>query len=219
MGVVTNSVTLPAMSISSLVGYGAAGPSMDEVPNFYLTAGTDGVIEIPLTEIGNGGGGTITVDVENSNSAVVTDLSLDYTSPETSGVLTVTTNTSTPGTSEITITLTNQNNVAADQFAFNTTEVTFSVEVVDVITSLKKSEVHTLNAYPNPVQRDYLFIALGEGGQYSLDVLNDTGQHIHVLHEKEDDQIRIYTGNWQSGVYFINLATGKQRATYKIVIP
>jgi O-glycosyl hydrolase len=219
IGMVTNSVALPAMSISSLVGYGAAGPSMDEVPNFYLTAGSDGVLEIPLTDIRNGGGGTITVDVENSNSTVVTNLSLDYTSPETSGVLTVTTNTSTPGTSEITITLTNQNDVAADLFVFNSTEVTFAVEVVDVITSLKKSEIQTLNAYPNPVKSDYLFIALDEGGPYSLEVLSDTGQHIGVLHEKEDDQVRIYTGNWQSGIYFINLATGKQRATYKIVIP
>ena len=137
-GTIANTVTVPGRSVTTLVGFGPSGPSIDEIPNYSIHVGEDAILEVPLTGIHDGNGGNLKIQVTSSNEKIVPTPTLNYTYPGATGSLILDPSTSTPGKSIITVNLTNQNIVNGSTFGFNSTEVKFSVEVIDVITGIKK---------------------------------------------------------------------------------
>lgn len=138
VGKVTDSIILPTESITTLVGYGPSGPAIDEVPNQYLFVGDDETLTIPISGISDGNGGTIGIEVVSSNTAIVPSAEVQYTYPNGEGVLVLNPVTSSPGKSVITLKLSNTNEITGTDFGFSSTEISFNVEVIDVVTDVKK---------------------------------------------------------------------------------
>jgi hypothetical protein len=136
VGKVTSTVSLPPKSITTLVGYGSAGPSIDDLSNYSFPSGDNMTLEVPLTGLDAGNGNSLQISVKSSNEAIVSDPAISYAYPAAEGKLTLLLNRSLPGKSVITITLDNGADPAG--FGFSTKEISFTVEVSDVITDLKK---------------------------------------------------------------------------------
>lgn len=222
-GVITNTVSLPAESITTLVGYGPSGPSIDEIPNYYIHVGDDDVLEIPLTGISDGNSSDLNIEVTSSDESIVPAPTLNYTYPGATGSLILAPSASAPGRSIITVNLTNQNAVNETTFGFNTTQITFSVEVLDVVTAIKKKERTELKIYPNPINSDFLTLDLtGIHFPRSVEIMDSKGQKIVTVNDNEapvKNKISINTEKWIPGLYFIKITTGEKRIIEKIVKP
>lgn len=220
-GTITNTVSLPAQSITSLVGFGPSGPSVGEIPNYYVHVGDDATLEIPLSDISDGDGGTLSFQVMSSNEAIVPMPTLNYTYPSGNGSLVLNPDTSTPGKSVITITLTNGNTINESTFGFNSTSVSFSVEVLDVVTGSKKKVNSELMIYPNPVDADMLMLDLsGVPGAKRVEIMDSKGQQVFSLGREQagGKELIINTRGWQPGIYFIRVTAGRRRVVEKIVV-
>jgi len=220
-GTITNTISLPAQSITSLVGFGPSGPSVGEIPNYYIHVGEDATLEIPLSDISDGDGGTLSFQVMSSNEAIVPTPILNYTYPSENGSLILNPDTSTPGKSVITITLTNGNPINESTFGFNSTSVSFSVEVLDVVTGSKKKLNNELIIYPNPVDTDELMVDLsGMPGAKKVEIMNSKGQQVFSLGREQTggNELIIHTGGWEAGIYFIKVIAGRRRVVEKIIV-
>jgi glucuronoarabinoxylan endo-1,4-beta-xylanase len=205
----SGTVSLPPMSISTLVGSGDSGPSIDDIGNRYIKAGDPEIIEIPLTGISNGNGGTLTITAESSDEAIITNTEVIYSSPSETGTLKLTANNSTPGKATITLNLQNQNTIDADEFGFNSTSTSFSVEVLNVVTGLKKNESETpLKISPNPTNTGSFRVELEAAPvRRQVSVFNLQGQEITALPiERGQRQITIQSQNWEPGLYYLHVS-------------
>jgi glucuronoarabinoxylan endo-1,4-beta-xylanase len=215
----TGTLTLPAQSVTTLLGYGASGPSMDEIADYYVTAGEDATLNIPLTGIDNGTGGVVTIDVQSSEPSIVPVPSINYSSPSSTGMLTIVPNTSAPGKSVITVKLSNQNAVSSSTFGFNSSERKFVVEVVDAITSLKKSEAEELKVYPNPTTRGLVVEFQSSPIERLMEINNNQGLTVYTGKILPGQRyLEVETSRWEKGFYVLKLGGGKERVTRKIVI-
>jgi O-glycosyl hydrolase len=219
-GNVTNVVALPPQSITTLVGYGPSAPSIDDIPNYYLHIGDDGVLEIPLTGISAGDGGTVNFEVTSSNEAIVSPAAVNFTPPSTTGSLVLNPDTSVPGKSTMTLKLSNENVVSPSDFGFTSTQILFTVEVLDAVTDIKKKVDREVEIYPNPVNADVLVLELSEiyGGRRSVHIMNAQGREIFSVAEGSiTNVLMINTESWAPGLYYITITSGRNRVTEKIV--
>ena len=220
-GVVTDMVSLPGESITTLVGYGLSGPSIDEIPDYLFYVGEEVAMEIPLSGISDGNGGALDISVTSSDEAVVPAPGLNYSYPAADGTLMVNPNTLSPGKSIVTLNLTNGNTVDASTFGFNSMEVSFTVEVLDVVTGTKKKENPEVKIYPNPVDTHKLIVDLsGIQGARTIEIISALG--VPVL-QRSNEQIRgnellINTNGWRPGAYLIRIGDGKKKLTGKIIV-
>jgi O-glycosyl hydrolase len=222
-GTVGDAVSLPPSSITTLVGYGPSAPSIDEIPDYYIHVGDNADVEIPLSGISNGNGGKLHVEMTSSDPSLTPAPVLHYTSPSTTGTLTLHPSASTAGTTVITLRLSNDNQIDASAFGFNSTEVSFSVVVLDAVTGVNKKKVETeTEVYPNPVNSRILLVHLSPfPGNHRLEVFNARGERMFC----DDDvnagakALRIDTSPWPGGVYYIKTSHGAEITSRKIVIP
>lgn len=220
-GIIANVVTLPGESITTLVGNGPSGPSMDEIPNYFFQVGDDASMEIPLSGIADGGGGALNFEVTSSNEAMVPAPELNHTYPSPNGLLVLNPDTSAPGKAVITIKLTNGNTMNESTFGFNSTSVSFSVEVLDEVTGFKKKAKSEIKIYPNPVDAGILTVDLsGMPGLRTVEVTDTRGLvALRIPHEQgSENELTINTAGWKPGLYFIKIAVGRKRITEKIVV-
>jgi O-glycosyl hydrolase len=221
VGVITDQVSLPSQSITTLIGHGASGPAIDEIPNYFLRIGDDSVLEIPLTGISDGNGGMLSFEVTSSNESIVPSPVPSYTYPSAEGSLLLTPVTAITGKSVITLKLTNLNTTDASIFGFNSTETSFTVEVIDVVTDVKKKEKSEVKIFPNPVDADILkvkMVNLQRPG--SLQIINATGERVFMLDDAKllSGEISINTEQWTTGLYFLILTTDRERIVRKMVV-
>jgi hypothetical protein len=205
IGTVDETVTLPPLSISTLVGFGAAGPSIDELPNYYLQAGSAGTVSIPLTGISEGASGPVAIIASSSYPAVVAPPEVVYSYPSATGTLNVQVNTSSPGKTTIMLQLTNGNTDAPAGFSFNEATVTFDIEVVDVITAVKKNESEEISVFPNPAKEQELVVDVGGDGRYRIDIVDSRGRSVFQASDVSGP-LHVLTSGWASGVYIVTVA-------------
>lgn len=223
VGKATDAVSLPAESITTLVGYGSSGPSIDEVPNQYLFVGEEGTIAIPLTGISDGNGGTVNIEVVSSNMAIVPTHEVEYHYPAGEGMLVLHPDTSGPGKSVITLKLTNTNEVAATDFGFSSAETSFHVEVIDVVTGAKKNKQFDpeVSIFPNPVENGTVKIDLpGQGTDRSVRISNMLGTCVFSIDPLDalNDQLVVDTHRWKPGIYLVRVSVGERNIFHKLVV-
>jgi O-glycosyl hydrolase len=219
IGAVNGTVTLPPLSISTLVGFGSAGPSIDEIPNYFLQAGSSETLTIPLSGISAGASGPVDITVTSSNPAIVASPELVYSYPSATGTLNVNPNTSGPGKTTITLRLTNGNPGSPAGFSFNEATITFDIEVVDVVTGIKKKENDEISIYPNPAESSDLIITLGQQDRYRVEVVDGRGQTLFQALDASGS-LHVSTRGWAMGMYVVTVTgTGDFRRTEKIIIP
>ena len=210
--IATSTITLPAKSISTLVGFGPSGPSIDDVANRFLKSGAPEVVEIPLTGISNGNGGTLNITAESSDPTVASALEVIYTSPNPTGVLRFNMNTSAAAKAKITLHLSNQNDTSPTTFAFNSTTTSFDVEVINTVTGLKKNESQTgLKIYPNPSRSGSVEIEFEPASvTRKLTVYDVWGKEITAAPvERGVHHITLQTQTWESGLYYLHVSGNK----------
>jgi glucuronoarabinoxylan endo-1,4-beta-xylanase len=219
-GTITNTVSLPAQSITTLVGYGPSGPSIDDIPNYTIHVGDDDVLEIPLTGITDGNGGKTNIEVTSSDESVVPSPTLNFTYPATTASLILSPPASAPGKSIITVKLTNENIENEGAFGFNSTQVSFSVEVIDVVTGLKKKEnKNELRIFPNPLNSGLLTLDLsGLPFPRTVEISDAKGQRTFYRGEISENPLMIQTERWKAGIYIIQVGAGRKRFIKKIIV-
>lgn len=218
VGTITNVVNLPPRSITTAVGHGAAGPSINEISNYVLHVGDDGNLEIPLTGIDAGAGSTVNVEATSTDPEIVPDLQVNYHAPSEEGSLILKANTSEPGKTVITVKLTNGGVVAPPSFGFISTEVSFTVEVVDLVTGSKKKVDPDVRVYPNPVNERVLVVDVSRlASSVTVEVTDTRGNVVKKLNRQEGS-IFLDTQDWTPGVYFIRVSSRKTRTVEKIII-
>ena len=211
---------MPGQSITTLKGYGLSGPAIDEIANYYFYVGDEASLEIPLSGITDGGGGSVSFEASSSNESVVSSPEVSYTYPASEGTLTLTPNTSAPGRSVVTLKLTNGNTVAS-AFGFNSSEVSFIVEVIDVVTALKKKVNNEIEVYPNPVDADKLIVNLsGLQGVRDVKIMNSVGEPVvHYAGEQLlSNEVIIDTNGWKPGLYLLNISGAGGKLIEKIIV-
>jgi hypothetical protein len=184
-------------------------------------SGDDNALEIPLRGISDGDGGTLSIEVTSSNESVVPSPVLSYTYPSAEGSLLLTPVTSVEGKSVITVKLTNLNTPDATTFGFNSTEVSFTVEVINTVTDVKKKENSEVRIFPNPVDADLVNVSLlNEQGPRSLEVINSTGKKVFMLDrvKMSSGEISINIEQWPPGLYFFIIETARERVIKKMVV-
>ena len=220
-GSVVSSVIVPPKSVTTLVGYGAAAPSIDDIRDYYLHVGDDNSLEVPISGITDGNGGSLGIDVISSNEALVAAPHVSYQYPATQGTLSFTPNTSSAGKSVITVRLTNNRVLNENDFAFNTREISFTISVSDMVTNVKKKVETELRIFPNPVNSDILLLDLsGLDHWRRVEVTNSNGQKVFSLENSPsmDKQITLDTEKWIPGIYFIQVTAGWRRIIEKIIV-
>lgn len=219
VGTVTNSVTLPAASITTLVGYGSVGPSLNEIADQYFKVGDENAREISLNGISSGDGTTLQITATSSNESVVSVSNVIYSYPSAEGKLVIQPNTSSPGKATITVTLDNGSDPSS--FGFSTNTITFDVVIADVITGSKKKVSSEVAIYPNPVQHDILTVDLsGVSRPHSFFIKDVHGKTIFKL---DDDavigqSVDVRTTGWPAGVYYVEMCSDQGRIVEKIVV-
>jgi hypothetical protein len=220
-GVVTNAVGLPGLSITTLEGYGLSGPAIDEIPNHYFFVGDVPSLEIPLSGISNGGGGSIDFLVTSSNESVVSFSNVDYTHPDTDGTLTLVPNTGAPGSALVTVKISNENNVDGSSFGFNSSEVSFIVEVIDLVTSSNEQVSPKFRLYPNPVNAGKLILDLSSfHGSPAVEITNAMGEPVLNFKRGQlrENEVTIDTNGWRPGLYLLKISSGKKKFIEKIIV-
>ncbi len=218
-GTIERNLILPPQSVTTLVGYGTASPSMDDVPDYYVSAGDDTAIEIPLTGIDMGDGSGLQLSVSSSNESVVPVPELSYNYPSTEGTLTLHPNTGMSGESLITITL--DHGVNPSGFGFRTISVSFRVVVTEVVTGVKKKVETDLVVYPNPLYDDFLTVELPPDSRFHAFVVKDIyGRTIfrRANSAPESNSFVVDARGWPTGFYFLEAMNGRQRLVEKIVV-
>jgi glucuronoarabinoxylan endo-1,4-beta-xylanase len=216
---ISNTVGLPPMSITTLVGQGPAAPSIDDIPDYYIPAGKDTTWRIPLAGIGDGNGGQVNISINSTDPSMATS-TLEYSYPDHSGTLVVKPNTSNPGKTTITLNLTNQNVVSSNTFGFNSTSTSFNVQVVDKIAGLKKSEVGKVSVYPNPVDHHVLVIESDdEIDSDDIDIVNARGEGMNINGSLVAlGKITVNTTGWAPGLYIVRIRTKGIQHVKKILL-
>ena len=212
---------MPGQSITTLKGYGSSGPAIDDIPNYYLYVGDDASLEIPLSGLSDGGGGSIAFDVTSSNESVISFSEVDYAYPGSQGILTLNADTSAPGRAVVNVKLTNGNMTDESVFGFNSMRVSFIVEVIDVVTSITKEVSDEIEIYPNPADADKFTVVLPAFQRMgNVSILNALGQPVLRLTAAEllKNQIIIDTSGWKPGLYLLNISTESRDFTRKIMV-
>ena len=117
--------------------------------------------------------------------------------------------------------LTNGNLVEGSAFGFNASEVSFVVEVIDVVTSLKKKVRDEIEIYPNPVDAGKLILDLsGFQGVRDVKIMNAVGEPVaHFTSEQLlENEVIIDTNGWEPGVYLLHLSGASGKGMEKIVV-
>lgn len=221
VGKVTDSIILPTESITTLVGYGPSGPAIDEVPNQYLFVGDDETLTIPMSGISDGNGGTIGIEVVSSNTAIVPSAEVQYTYPNGEGVLVMNPVTSSPGKSVITLKLSNTNEITGTGFGFSSTEISFNVEVIDVVTDVKKKVDPEVKIFPNPAANGKMMIDFsGPGANRSVLISDILGTPVFSIDRVDaaSDQLVVDTHHWKPGVYVVRISSGRWSTFHKIMV-
>jgi hypothetical protein len=217
--VTTNTITLPASSISTLVGFGPSGPAIDEIANRFLNAGDAALVEIPLTGISNGNGGDLEITAESSDPNFVSNIEVVYTSPDPTGVLRFNVNSTTAAKATVTLHLINENATSPTDFSFNSTQASFNVEVVNAVTAVKKNESSvSLRIYPNPSRAGSLEIELEPvAARRKLTVLDVWGNEIATAPvESGIHHITLNSQHWETGMYYIQVS-GNRSLSGKVI--
>lgn len=221
VGKVTDNLILPTESITTLVGYGASGPAIDEVPNQYLFVGDDETLTIPMSGISDGNGGTVGIEVVSSNTAIVPSAEVQYTYPNVEGVLVLNPVTSSPGKSVITLKLSNTNEITGTDFGFSSTEISFNVEVIDVVTDVKKKVDPEVKIFPNPAANGKMMIDFsGRGANRSVLISDILGTPVFSIDRVDaaSDQLVVDTHHWKPGVYVVRVSSGRWSTFHKIMV-
>lgn len=199
-------IELPAKSVTTLTGSGSSGPYIQEIPNYYLHVGEENMLTVPLNGLLVNGEGELTIEAESSDTDVVSDIAIDYSSLEESGALRLHVNTDAPGKATVKVILRNQNELSPGAFGFNSTMVTFKVEVLDAITSVSEKNKELVIIYPNPAQEDKLNIKFSSTDPRTIEVLDVHGKTMLSdtlnAHHKE---YLIDTQGWNKGLYIIKI--------------
>lgn len=221
VGKVTDAIILPAESITTLVGYGPSGPSVDEVPNQYLYVGDDKTLVIPITGISDGNGGTIDFEVMSSDPALVAPPEVHYRYPENEGTLALTPDTSSPGKAVITLKLSNTNEITGTDFGFSSTEISFNVEVIDVVTDAKKKVDSNVKIFPNPAANGKVMIDFSAPGANRSVLISDIlGTPVFSIDQVDvaSDHLVVDTHLWKPGIYVVRVSSGRRNTFHRIMV-
>jgi hypothetical protein len=101
--------------------------------------------------------------------------------------------------------LTNGNTDAPAGFSFNEATVTFDIEVVDVITAVKKNESEEISVFPNPAKEQELVVDVGGDGRYRIDIVDSRGRSVFQASDVSGP-LHVLTSGWASGVYIVTVA-------------
>jgi hypothetical protein len=86
------------------------------------------------------------------------------------------------------------------------------VKLEPIQVGMQEEAASAFNIYPSLVS-DYIIITSSDSNPYTVTVLNSLGEKIR--HQTTDG--RISASNWSSGVYFIQVQSGKNVVTKKII--
>jgi Zn-dependent metalloprotease len=93
------------------------------------------------------------------------------------------------------------------------TMVTAIVSACAGITTFSENE---LVVYPNPATND--FIIHNVPGEVLVNVFDATGKKVYSLYQGNKDDIRINTGDWAQGLYFLSVSDGEKLSRQKIMV-
>jgi len=81
----------------------------------------------------------------------------------------------------------------------------------------EENALASASIYPNPAQ-DFFTIELGDRSNFTVEVVNTTGQQVLVADYQETQSATINTSTLSPGVYMVNVISGNEKTTQRVVI-